>query len=690
MAEVNSMRIEDARPYYERFFQQFPTAGRYWKFYAEHEMKFGHFDRTEAIFRKCLNNCLNVELWKSYLTYIETRKNINPISIQNMSENLVNQADLDELIRAYRYACDHVGRDVNSTDIWRNLIRYMKCKKSSQQYNVSFDQQNKLKNIRDIYQQILTIPMNELSAIWHEYEQFENEYAKQTAKQKLAESHPQYQLALKKFKEKKNIRDGLLLNMLARPPSGLEKEEQQKKIWKTLIAFEKRNTQRLSMEDVRQRVLFTYEQALLCLYHYPEIWYEAAMYLASYSAHKETSRMFERAIKALPDNILIHFAYADYEETKNNFEKASKIYDKLMQHRQDAIVVIQYLKFLRRRFGVEQARDLFLKAIRGNCSYHIYVAYALMEFQVNGQPDIAVKVFEKGLANPNNMHEPAYILQYLKLLEHMNDRNNTRVLFKKVLATMPKEKSLEIWNKYLEFEYGEGDPNVINEVEASKMEELSDDPQSFNAPDKKYIDIVHRFKFMDLWPCTTQELETMDTGDELETDKPSTLLQQQTQQQQAKSRLKRSSRIEKEQARQIINKFKHQFQRPDVGKMMKITPTESQLMNRAMGLEGLPDAVGNILRMMPVYHGPLPDIDHVMSTLRTNPLPPPPPMEMSGVQTETTDYSRNVKRERPDDDDEDTGSSNFRGRIVSGPGAPRNVPSDIYQMRRKKQRTGNS
>lgn len=676
MTEVNSMRIEDARPYYERFFQVFPTAGRYWKFYAEHELKFNNTKRAETIFRKCLMNCLNVELWKSYLQYIESRKNLNPISVQNMPESAINQGDLDEVIRAYKYACDHVGKDVNSTDIWRNLIRYMKLQKS--QYNMQFDHQNKLKSIRDIYQRILMIPMHDLNNVWHEYEQFENEFAKPMAKQVLSENMPRYKLAWTKYKEKKNIREGLLLNMLARPPSGLDKEEQQKKIWRHLIAFEKRNTQRLSIEEVRQRVMFTYEQALLCLYHYPEIWYEAAMYLASYSAHDEASRMFERAVKALPDNILIHFAYADYEETKKNFDKAAQIYEDLMKHRQDSIVTIQYQKFVRRRFGVDRARQVFIQAIKNEkCTYHVYVASALMEFQVNDNAPVAVKVFERGLKNPSFMNEPAYILQYLKLLEHMNDRNNTRVLFKKVLGSMPKDKSLEIWNKYLEFEYGEGDPNVINEVEASKSEAISEDQQSYKVPDKKYIDIVNRFKFMDLWPCTTQEIETMDVDDEMETDK--VLNQATAAQQQQKQGLKRSSRIEKEQARQTINKFKHQFYKPDVGKMLKITPTESQLMSRIVNSDGLPEAVANIFNMMPVYHGPLPDIEYVMATLRNNPLP-----DMGDVDAAMP--ARNLKRERSEDDEEEEESSTRYG-IVGGVGAPR-TQNDIYQMRRKKmQRT---
>ena len=131
MAEVAQMRVEEARPYYERFFVHFPTAGRYWKHYAEHEIKSGNFKRAESIFRKCLTSCLNVELWKSYLSYIESKKGINPHTITSAPIDSINQADLEEVIRSYKYACDHVGKDVNATDIWRNYIKYIKLQKVS-------------------------------------------------------------------------------------------------------------------------------------------------------------------------------------------------------------------------------------------------------------------------------------------------------------------------------------------------------------------------------------------------------------------------------------------------------------------------------------------------------------------------------------------------------------------------------
>jgi cleavage stimulation factor subunit 3 len=520
--------------------------------------------------------------------------------------------------------------------------------------------------------------MHNLDNLWHEYESFENEFAKPTAKQTIAESMPRYKAAWQKYKEKKNIREGLLLNMLARPPRGSMKEEQQKKIWKHLISFEKRNTQRLSMEEVRQRVMFTYEQALLCLYHYPEVWFEASMYLASFGANEDASKMFERAIKALPDNILLHFAYADHEETKKNYNRAQEVYQTLLQHRQDSIIYIQYQKFTRRRFGVEKARQVFVQAAKApTCTYHVYVASALMEFQVNKNAAVAVKVFERGLKNPKFMNEPAFILEYLKLLEHLNDRNNTRVLFKKVLGSMPKDKSLEIWNKFLEFEFSVGEPSAITEVEQSKNEVYEDRQE-----EKKFVDIVDRFKFMDLWPCGSKELEVMDDENDMEIERNFGGIFQFYNQPSTTSSgtpkiggLKRSSKVDKELAKATINRFKSQFYKPDTFKMLKITPSDAQSSRPVLNDGSLPDAIANLLPLIPNYNGPLPDIEIVLGTLRNNPLPPQP--REASTPSPTLERTGGVKRPR-EEEEEDGGP-----KVAPQLGGASN---DIYQMRRKKQR----
>jgi cleavage stimulation factor subunit 3 len=47
-------------------------------------------------------------------------------------------------------------------------------------------------------------------------------------------------------------------------------------LWKRLIEYEKTNPQRVEKSELKERVAFTYNQCLLNLYYYPEIWYDAA------------------------------------------------------------------------------------------------------------------------------------------------------------------------------------------------------------------------------------------------------------------------------------------------------------------------------------------------------------------------------------------------------------------------------
>lgn len=59
---------------------------------------------------------------------------------------------------------------------------------------------------------------------------------------------------------------------------GTVKEEHQVRLWRRLINFEKTNPQRLDPAALRARITFTYNQCLLCLYHYPDMWLEFANY----------------------------------------------------------------------------------------------------------------------------------------------------------------------------------------------------------------------------------------------------------------------------------------------------------------------------------------------------------------------------------------------------------------------------
>ncbi|KAK4776717.1 hypothetical protein SAY86_005405 [Trapa natans] len=64
----------------------------------------------------------------------------------------------------------------------------------------------------------------------------------------------------------------------------------------------------------------------------------------------------------------------------------------IMCMRDDFIHVVyhlQYIRFLRRTEGVEAAQKYFLDAIKSpTCTYHIYVAYAMMAFCLDKEPKV--------------------------------------------------------------------------------------------------------------------------------------------------------------------------------------------------------------------------------------------------------------------------------------------------------------
>lgn len=128
---------------------------------------------------------------------------------------------------------------------------------------------------------------------------------------------------------------------------------------------------------------------------------------------------------------------------------------------------------------------LFLKDPR--CSSHVFVAAALMEYYCTKDKNIAFKIFDLGLKRFK--HQPDYLLSYVEFLTQLNEDNNTRVLFERYgfstwsnlsgvlingtnsdfrilsAGSLSPENSLEIWNRFLEFESSIGDLTSVVKVE---------------------------------------------------------------------------------------------------------------------------------------------------------------------------------------------------------------------------------
>lgn len=104
---------------------------------------------------------------------------------------------------------------------------------------------------------------------------------------------------------------------------------------------------------------------------------------------------------------------------------------------------IQSMKFARRAEGIKSARTIFKKAREDpRSSFQVFAAAALMEYYCSKDKNIAFRIFELGLKKFGD--NPEYILNYIDYLSHLNEDNNTRVLFERVLtsSTLEPEKSV--------------------------------------------------------------------------------------------------------------------------------------------------------------------------------------------------------------------------------------------------------
>ncbi|GBG61269.1 hypothetical protein CBR_g19801 [Chara braunii] len=487
-------RPAESAALYEFILSCFPSSARHWKMYAETQISAGNDDAVKSIFSRSLLNCLHIDLWRCYLRYI--RKVNDGRGVEGREETK----------RAFEFMLEHVGYDISACQIWMEYISFLK----SIPGGTAQEESQRMTAIRKVYQRVILIPMHGIDGLWKDYESFENSVSRALAKGLLAEYQPKHFSARAVYRERKKYFEHLDLGMLAVPPSGSLKDEQQCVNWKKLIAFEKSNPQRLDAAMCAKRVAFTYEQCLMYLYHYPDMWYNYATWQAEQGQHDPAVRVFQRALMALPDSAVLHYAFAEYQESNGNVRDARSVYDALIRNdaAANALAYIQFMRFIRRTEGVDAARKVFMAARKSPmCTYHVYVASAKMELCIDKDPKVARNIFELGLKK--YIHEPAYILEYLDFLMQLNDDRNIRALLERALSVLPPEESAEVWDKFLEFELLYGDLQSVLKVEKRRREVLQDGGEGTNTLllDDRLEQLVSRYRYLELWPCSPGELE---------------------------------------------------------------------------------------------------------------------------------------------------------------------------------------
>lgn len=246
--------------------------------------------------------------------------------------------------------------------------------------------------------------------------------------------------------------------------------------------------------------------------------------------------MLNRAQAALPGCLLLRFALADLEESQGNTEGAQQVYEALvtdiespeggegaegeapeassssstnvlgLSHEHSSLVWIHYMRFARRSVNATEARRLFIRARKWpHCASNVYVAAALMEYRLGRDPNVARKIFEKGLENYSFLSDAIYIEQYVNFLCDLGDVNNARALFERVLTDEANAKRRQLWERYVKFESEYGSIQAVMQVLARVHEKVGSSTE-----DGLHLALA-RYRVGSTWPCTADQRMHLET-----------------------------------------------------------------------------------------------------------------------------------------------------------------------------------
>eukprot|EP01104_Vermistella_antarctica_P003842 TRINITY_DN1418_c2_g1_i1.p1 TRINITY_DN1418_c2_g1~~TRINITY_DN1418_c2_g1_i1.p1 ORF type:complete len:851 (+),score=210.19 TRINITY_DN1418_c2_g1_i1:90-2642(+) len=679
--EAQRKPVEDARVTYERFLKIFPTAGRYWKYYVESELKEGNYDEAAAIFARCLMIVPSMDLWTCYVDFVkqqqrhivelkegEQQENPQGTEEQRASTRAALHAQAkDTVINAYEFAVEHMRLDAEVTPLWTGYLQYLRDLPG----DTKLEKSQRMTAMRKVYHRAVAVPMRGVEAMWKEYAAFENGLNTKNTKlaDALLEEHSAAYTSARVavgacFKYTNRIEK----NLIALPAENRTvKRIEQVVLWKRLIEYEKSDPQnRNDVVELIKRVSFVYRQCLLNLYHFPEIWHDFFAFLVQHQLPEQAKEVLQQAITAMPGSLLLVFTYAEFLEKENNTADARLVYEQYLDRFEapSPLAFIQFMRFAHRAEGAESARKVFLMARKSSaCDYHVWAAAALMEYHVNNDAGVARRIFEVGMKKLPR--EVEFVLIYIKFLSALNDDRNLRTLFETVLTTLPAEATRRIWPLFLDFEYQYGSLTSIAAVEQRRMEANKEmDPTGI-------FTAVRRYRHLDLWPCSSTDLAFFGTAREQDVVLDSSLLTANSSHSSSSSR-------------------KKTMPRPDTSTMVlycpEMPPAGAQVMSSAT-----PPSIRDMLKRLPSnYGGPPVPIDTVMMWVKEAPMP-----DRNTIAQSSQNGSR--KRKAPESslhDQEDRKKSSTSSSTTSSSGVePSSPPSsssssswqprkDVFRSRR--------
>ena len=120
--------------------------------------------RMESIFSRTLMTIPHLQLWSMYIDHI---RRINPLVSD--SEGTARAT----IQQAYLTALQNVGMDKEAGRLWQDYIQFLKTGPGVVGES-NWKGQQKMDDLRKAYQQAIAVPTQSVTALWKEYDLFEN------------------------------------------------------------------------------------------------------------------------------------------------------------------------------------------------------------------------------------------------------------------------------------------------------------------------------------------------------------------------------------------------------------------------------------------------------------------------------------------------------------------------------------
>ncbi|KAE9411113.1 Suf-domain-containing protein [Gymnopus androsaceus JB14] len=297
--------------------------------------------------------------------------------------------------------------------------------------------------------------------------------------------------------------------------------------WKAYLKWEESNPlmiEEKDKKDLQNRIQLVYRKALVRMRFYPEIWFMAWNWTNSVGKHDEALNLLKTGLEANQSSFLLTFAYTEVLELRKEYAQVHTTYSKFLdiqkatltelqqsideeqertkkaaetaksdesiasqldllssseeiflsgdfddRKKEYALTYIMYMRFARRAEGVKASRSLFGRARRDKyASWEVYEAGALMEYHTTQDKEVATRIFEAGMALHSTQKE--FVLRYLTFLISVNDENNARALFERVIGTFTADESRPIWERWARYEHQYGDLEASQKIDKRMAE----------------------------------------------------------------------------------------------------------------------------------------------------------------------------------------------------------------------------